>query len=55
VAPSARREDGEAEVVGHARFIAGTAHFGGQGAGTDAVVVWIVDPKPEVFFETIWR
>lgn len=53
----------EAEVVGHARFIAGTAHFGGQGAGTNAVVVWIderhgngiVDPKPEVFFETIWR
>lgn len=54
--------DGE-DVVGHARFVAGTAHFGGQGAGTNAVVVWIderhggsvVDPKPEVFLETIWR
>lgn len=51
------------EVVGHARFIAGTAHFGGQGAGTNAFLVWIderhgngiVDPKPEVFLETIWR
>jgi hypothetical protein len=53
----------EAEVVGDARFIAGTAHFGGQGAGANAVVVWIaerhgdgiVDPKPEVFIETVWR
>lgn len=51
------------ETIGHARFIAGTAHLGGAGAGTNAVITWIderhggsiVDPKPEVYLETIWR
>lgn len=51
------------DTIGHARFIAGSAHLGGVGAGTNAVVTWIderhgkgiVDPKPEVYLETIWR
>lgn len=51
------------DTLTHARFIAGTAHFGGAAAGTNAVVAWIderhggsiLDPRPEVYLDTIWR
>lgn len=51
------------DTIAHARFIAGAAHLGGAAAGTNAVITWIdarhgngiLDPKPEVYLETIWR
>lgn len=51
------------DLVPHARFVAGTAHLRGAAAGTNAVLVWIderdggsvVNPRPEVYLETIWR
>ncbi|MBL9103592.1 MAG: hypothetical protein JNL82_21775 [Myxococcales bacterium] len=51
------------DVIPHARFVAGTAHLRGAAAGTNAVLVWIderdggsvVNPRPEVRLETVWR
>lgn len=51
------------DLIGHARFVAGTANLGGVPVGTNAVITWIderhggsiVNPKPEVYLETIWR
>ncbi len=46
----------------HARCIAGTTHLHGAPAGTNVLYVWIderhgggvLDPRPEVYFETAW-
>jgi hypothetical protein len=50
-------------VFGHARFIEGTSELRAAPAGSNAVLVWIderngsgiADPKPELWFETVWR
>jgi hypothetical protein len=50
-------------VFRDARFIADTAHFSAIAAGTNAVVVYlderdgggVLDPRPEVRLETVWR
>lgn len=53
---------GSPTVVGHARFIEGTAELDGAVSGTNRVLVWIderhggsiVNPRPEVYFDTLW-
>lgn len=47
----------------HTRFIEGTADIRGVAAGENAILTWIderhggsvLDPKPEVFLETVWQ
>jgi hypothetical protein len=54
---------GDEVVLPHARTIAGTSLPNGTAAGTNVLLVWlderhgsgILDPRPEVYFETIWR
>ncbi len=54
---------GTADVFGHARFIESTSQLNGVAAGSNAIIVWIderhgsgiLDPKPEIYFETVWR
>ncbi|MBZ0236741.1 MAG: hypothetical protein K8M05_30715, partial [Deltaproteobacteria bacterium] len=53
---------GTPTVIGHARFIEGTAELGGVSSGTNRVLVWIderhggsiVDPRPEIYLDTVW-
>jgi hypothetical protein len=53
---------GAPTVIGHARFIEGTAELGGVASGSNRVLVWIderhggsvVNPRPEVYFDTLW-
>jgi len=53
---------GEEVVVPHARFIEGTSHLQGQAQDTNVLLTWIdqrhgsglFDPKPELWFETLW-
>ena len=53
---------GTPTVIGHARFIEGTAELGGVVSGTNRVLVWvderhggsIVNPRPEVYLDTLW-
>lgn len=53
---------GTPTVIGHARFIEGTAELGGVSSGTNRVLVWIdarhgggvVNPKPEIYLDTVW-
>ncbi|HUH03572.1 MAG TPA: hypothetical protein VML75_16360 [Kofleriaceae bacterium] len=54
---------GDEVVFPHARFISGTSELGGIGAGTNTMLVWIderhgggiTDPRPELWFDTVWR
>ncbi|HUQ05280.1 MAG TPA: hypothetical protein VM261_22405 [Kofleriaceae bacterium] len=53
---------GAPTVIGHARFVEGTAELGGVASGTNRVLVWIderhggsvVNPRPEVYLDTLW-
>ncbi len=53
---------GPPTVIGHARFIEGTAELGGVAAGSNRVMVWIderhggsiLNPRPEVYVDTLW-
>jgi hypothetical protein len=53
---------GDEVVFPHARVVAGTSLLQGTAAGTNALLVWIderhglgiIDPRPEVYFETAW-
>lgn len=53
---------GQETIFGHARFIAGTSGLNAALAGTNVLMTWIderhgsglLDPKPEVYFETAW-
>jgi hypothetical protein len=50
-------------VFDHAHFVEGTSELGGAAIGENAMLSWIDErhggsittPKPEVFFETVWR
>lgn len=52
----------EEVVFEHGRCIAGTTHLHAAPAGTNVLLVWIderhgggvMDPRPEVYFETVW-
>jgi hypothetical protein len=54
---------GEPVVFGHARCVAGTTMLWAAPAGTNALLTWVderhgggvLDPRPEVYFETAWR
>lgn len=60
--PNAGLAAGMPTVLGHARFIEGTAELGGVASGTNRVLVWIderhggsiVNPRPEVYLDTVW-
>jgi hypothetical protein len=60
--PNAGLAAGMPTIVTHARFIEGTAELGGTVAGTNRVLVWIderhggsiVNPRPEVYLDTVW-
>ena len=60
--PNAGLAAGQPTIVTHARFIEGTAELGGTVAGTNRVLVWIderhggtiVNPRPEVYLDTVW-
>ena len=49
-------------VFEHARVVAGLGHASSALAGTNVLLVWIdqrhgmgiMDPRPELYFETIW-
>ncbi|MBI5487345.1 MAG: hypothetical protein HY905_08435 [Deltaproteobacteria bacterium] len=53
---------GEETVFPHARFVAGTSMLTAASAGTNVLLLWIderhglgiMDPKPELYFETAW-
>jgi hypothetical protein len=54
---------GEPVVFAHARCVAGTTMLWAAPAGTNALLTWVderhgggvLDPRPEVYFETAWR
>jgi len=51
------------KVFDHARFIANTSELNGAHAGTNVLLIWlderhgggVLDPKPELWFETMWN
>jgi hypothetical protein len=53
---------GDEVVFHHGRVVAGVGHLDGALAGTNVLIVWIdqrhgsgiTDPRPEVYFETVW-
>ena len=54
---------GEEHAVPHARFIVDSAELGGQSLGSNVMLVWIderkggsniLNPTPEIYFETLW-
>jgi hypothetical protein len=54
---------GDAAVFPHARFFAGSSELRAAGAGTNALLFWlderhgsgVMDPRPEVWFDTTWH
>ena len=51
-----------AEVIDHARFVAGTSQINGIGIDRNAILVWVdnrhgfglLEPRPEIYFDTVW-